>query len=272
LTEETARRKRWKAHFEEILNRPVPDNCVTYVEIDPDPVIEDMCTSFITKAEIRDAIKKLKNGKAGGIDGITAELLKADTQTTVDWLDKLFRTIWEREEVPKEWKQGIIVKLPKKGDLTDCGNWRGITLTSVPSKVFGRVLINRIRDGVDSKLRDEQAGFRRGRSTTEQIFVLRNIIEQVVEWQATLYVTFVDFEKAFDSVHRESLWKIMASYGIPKKIVKMVNILYEDSECTVLDEGKQPGWFKVKTGVKQGDVMPGFIFLMVVDWIYEEDD
>ena len=98
-------------------------------------------------------------------------------------------------------------------------------MTSVPSKVFGRVLIDRIRDGVNSKLRDEQAGFRSGRGTVEQIFILRNIIEQVVEWQATLYITFVDFEKAFDSVHRESLWKIMESYGIPCKIIHMVQML-----------------------------------------------
>ena len=116
-------------------------------------------------------------------------------------------------------------------------------------------------------MRDEQAGFRSGRGTVEQIFILRNIIEQVVEWQATLYITFVDFEKAFDSAHRESLWKIMESYGIPCKIIHMVQMLYEDSECAVLDEGEESEWFKVKTGVKQGDVMSGFIFLIVVDWI-----
>ena len=75
--------------------------------------------------------------------------------------------------MPKTWKQGLIVKIPKKGDLTDCGNWRGITLTSVPSKVFGRVLIDRIRDGVNSKLRDEQAGFRSGRGTVEHIFLTK---------------------------------------------------------------------------------------------------
>ena len=159
-------------------------------------------------------------------------------------------------------EQGLIVKLPKKGDLSECGNWRGITLTSVPSKVFGRVLIDRFGQGVDSKLRDEQAGFRRGRSTVEQIFVLRNIVEQVVEWQSTLYITFVDFEKPFDSVHQESLWKIMVSYGTPSKIIKMVQILYADSECAVLDEGEESEWFKVKPGVKQGDVMSGFIFLI----------
>ena len=168
------------------------------------------------------------------------------------------------------WKQGLIVKIPKKGDLTECGNWRGITLTSVPSKIFGRVLIDRIRDGVNNKLRDEQAGFRKGRSTVEQIFVLRNIVEQAVEWQSTLYITFVDFEKAFDSVYRESLWKIMASYGILHTILKMVQILYEDSECAVIDEGVESDWFKVKTGVKQSDVMSGFIFLLVVDWIMKK--
>ena len=88
-----------------------------------------------------------------------------------------------------------------------------------------------------------------------------------MEWQATLYITFVVFEKAFDSVHRESLWKIMESYGIPRKIIHMVKMLYEDNECAVLDEGEESEWFKVKTGVKQGDVLSGFIFLMVVDWI-----
>ena len=126
-------------------------------------------------------------------------------------------------------------------------------MTSVYSKVFGRVLIDRIRDGVNSKLRDEQADFRSGRGTVEHIFILRNIIEQVVEWQATLYIMFGDFEKAFDSGHRESLWKIMESYGIPCKIIYMVQMLNEDSECAVLDEGEESEWFKVKSGVKQGD-------------------
>ena len=102
---------------------------------------------------------------------------------------------------------------------------------------MGRIIIDRIQRGVDEALRKEQAGFRRNRSTVEQIFVLRNIMEQVKKWRATLYTHFIDFEKAFDSIHRESLWKIMKSYGIPEKLVKMVKIMYEDFECTVMDDG-----------------------------------
>jgi len=80
---------------------------------------------------------------------------------------------------------------------------------SVAAKVMGKVLIRRTSGGVDTKLRKEHAGFRKGRSTIEQIFVLRNIVEQAVEWNSSLYVCFVDYEKAFDSVHRKTLWKIM---------------------------------------------------------------
>ena len=132
----------------------------------------------------------------------------------------------------------------------------------VASKVMGRVIIERIQNGVDHVLRKEQAGFRKNKSTVDQIFILRNIIEQVNEWQATFYAHFVDFEKAFDSVHREGLWRIMKAYGIPDKLITMVKIMYDDFECSVLDEGEQTRWFKITTGVKQGCVMSGFLFLL----------
>ena len=138
---------------------------------------------------------------------------------------------------------------------------------SVAAKVMGKVLIRRISGGVDAKLRKEQAGFRKGRSTIEQIFVLRNIVEQAVEWNSSLYVCFVDYEKAFDSVHRKTLWKIMESYGIPLKLARMVNAMYDDSQCAVVDGTGQTDWFNVKAGVKQGCNMSGFLFLLVIEWI-----
>ena len=103
-------------------------------------------------------------------------------------------------------------------------------------------------------------------STIDQIFILRNILEQVNEWQATFYAHFVDFEKAFDSVHCEGLWRIMKAYSIPDKLIRMVKIMYNDFECSVLEEGELTRWFKITTGVKQGCVMSGFLFLLTVDW------
>ena len=129
------------------------------------------------------------------------------------------------------------------------------------AKVMGKVIIKRI------KLRKEQAGFRSGRSTIEQIFVLRNIIEQSVEWNASLYICFIDYEKAFDSVHRETLWRIMSSYGIPPKLVRMVQAMYKGSKCAVIGGEGKTGWFDVKSGVRKGCVMSGFLFLLVIDWV-----
>ena len=127
----------------------------------------------------------------------------------------------------------------------------------------------RIKEGVDRKLRKEQACFRSGRGTTEHIFTLRKILEQVNEWRVSIYINFIDFEKAFDSVHRQSLWFILKSYGIPDRMIKMIKDMYDGFECAVtavIDGNERSEWFKIKTGVKQGCMMSGFLFLMEIDW------
>ena len=97
-------------------------------------------------------------------------------------LYSLFSKIWEKEEVPAQWNEGIIIKLPEKGDLRDCSNYRGITLLSTPGKVLSRILLERIKEAVDPKLRDQQAGFRRNNSCSDQIASLRIIVELSLEW------------------------------------------------------------------------------------------
>nr|KAG5686716.1 hypothetical protein BaRGS_020242 [Batillaria attramentaria] len=130
----------------------------------------------------------LRNGKAAGPDEIPAEAIKADTETAVNMLHSLFSKIWEKKEVPAQWKEGIVIKLPKKGDLRDCKNYRGIILLSVPGKVLdNRILLERMREAVDLMLRDQQAGFRRNRSCADQIASLRINVEQSLEWNSPLY-------------------------------------------------------------------------------------
>lgn len=113
--------------------------------------IADIDTGPVSKAEIRRAIKSLKNGKAPG----EAELLKADLEFTTDTVKELIDTIWSLEKVPLKWKRGLIIKIPKKGNLRKCKNWRGVTLLPVVSKKLGRIVIDRIRMGIDHRLRKE---------------------------------------------------------------------------------------------------------------------
>ena len=217
--------------------------------------------------EIRKAIKQLRNGKAVGPDNIPAEALKSDLETTVKMLHPLFRKIWEEEVVPGDWKEGYLIKIPKKGDLSSCANYRGITLLSVPGKVFNRVILNRMKDLIDAQLRDEQAGFRKDRSCTDQIAALRIIVEQSIEWNSPLYINFVDYEKAFDSLDRETLWKLLRHYGVPTKIVTIIRNSYEGLTCKVVHGGQLSEAFQVRTGVRQGCLLSPFLFLMAIDWI-----
>ena len=259
---------RWTEHFKEVLNREEPENPITEEEECELPnILEEISVEEPTQSEVRTALKRLQSGKSPGIDNITAELLKADIDFSTKKIHQLLQKIWKNEKIPRKWKKGLIIKLPKKGNLKECKNSRGITLLPVVGKILGRILIDRIREGIDRRLRKEQAGYRKGRSTTEQVFILRNIIEQVNEWQATIYMNFIDFEKAFDSIHRESLWLIMKKYGIPEKIVRIVKTFYEDFQCAVENNGEIGEWFDIKTGVKQGCNMSGFLFLMIMDWI-----
>ena len=116
----------------------------------------------------------MQNDQAPGIDGITAEMWKAGIELSVTELHNLLLRIWDSDIVPSDWKKSLISIIAKKGNLTICDNSRGVSLLPTASKLLGRILIDRLVTAVDEK----QAGFRKGRGTIEQIYILRNIIEQ----------------------------------------------------------------------------------------------
>ena len=161
---------------------------------------EEIGSEEISEDEIRSVLKMVKDSKTPGTDNITGELLKADIDTSTKWLKKLFDEIWKEEETPEVWSRRILTTIPKKGDLSRCFNWRGIILLSVSGKILGNIMTERMRKEINKELRKKQAGFRPRRGT-DQIFILQIIIEQSVEWQAPFYLNFIDFEKAFDSIH-----------------------------------------------------------------------
>ena len=132
--------KQWVEHFTNLLNRPTPEEQpnISQAEVDLPISVEKP-----SKEEIKRAISTLKNGKAAGPDGIPAEALEADIDTATDILHNLFAKICDEEKVPADWREGLVLKLPKKGDLRDCSNYRGIMLLSVPGKVLNRVILDR---------------------------------------------------------------------------------------------------------------------------------
>ena len=134
VPEEDGQKKRWTEHYEELLNRPAPQDLPDipsandHLPVDCDPPTE--------KEIHQDIYKQLKNGKSAGPDSSRAEALKTDIETSVELLRPLFKKIREEEQVLSEWKEGYLIKLLKKGDFSSCSSYRGITLLSIPGKVL----------------------------------------------------------------------------------------------------------------------------------------
>ena len=118
---------------------------------------------------------------------------------------------------------------------------------------------------MEQYLRKEQAEFRTHRSCIDLINTLRIILEQSVEWQAILYMTFLDFEKAFDSMKRKILCSTLQDYGTPRNIIQIIKILHDNFRCKISHEGKLSEFIEVRNGVRQGCILSPTLFLLILD-------
>jgi len=153
------------------------------------------------------------------------------------------------------------VPLFKKGDPTVCANYRTISsLISHASKVLLKVILDRMRDKVDFEVAEEQAGFRPNRGTTEHLCNLRLMTERERARRQPLYLCFIDFEKAFDTISHKKLWKGMLSMRFAPHLVSLIKSLYEMQKSNVRAAGGKSDWFNVLKGVRQGCLLSPYLF------------
>ncbi|WP_419587778.1 RNA-directed DNA polymerase, partial [Thiolapillus sp.] len=127
--------------------------------------------------------------------------------------------------------------------LQQCQNFRTISLISHPSKVMLKIILNRLKPQVEKIIAEEQAGFRAGRSTTEQIFNPRILCEKYLQHQQELYHVFIDFKKAFDKVWHAALWATMKKYNTSTNLIQVIKNLYNKATSAVLFNGSIGDWF-----------------------------
>uniref|UniRef100_A0A183TN45 Reverse transcriptase domain-containing protein n=1 Tax=Schistocephalus solidus TaxID=70667 RepID=A0A183TN45_SCHSO len=168
-------------------------------------------------------------------------------------------------QVHQDFKDATIVHLYKrKGNRQLCDNHRGISLLKIAAKLFARILLNRL-DGhlAQGMLPKSQCGFRRHRGTTDMIFAARQLQEKCQEMLTHLYTTFVDLTKAFDTVNRDGLWKVMQKFGCPKRFSHMVRQLHDGMTARVTDNRTVSEAFAVTNVVKQGCVLAPTLFSLM---------
>jgi hypothetical protein len=253
----------WFNHFQKLLGSPpqVEDpneeipNVFEGLEIRDDP---------FTLEEYRKVKSSLKQGKAAGPDDIPPEVFKS-CDFDVICLDFCNEALIKNDK-PELWSFMNIIPVPKSGDLSKTDNYRGISLICIIAKIYNRLILNRIRSIIDPLLRTNQNGFRPNRTTVAQILAVRRIIEGVKSNNLEAILTFIDFKKAFDSIHRGKMMRILKAYGIPQNLLRAIEGMYTNTKARVVSPDGETEMFEITAGVLQGDTLAPFLFIIVLDY------
>ena len=218
-------------------------------------------------SEVRSAIQELKKNKSPGADNITAELIQNGGETIFPLMHKLCNEVLKTKQWPSQWTESVLITIPKKTNSTRCTDYRTISLNSHASKVLFRIILKRLTPRVEEILSDSQAGFRRGRSTVQQITTLRLLNKRARDMGKLIFHNFINFRKEFDRVWHDALWHTMRKYNIGEGITLLIKSLYDSARSKVLSGDQYSEWFKTNIGVRKGCLLSPTLFNLFLERI-----
>ena len=260
-------RARWRRYFTSLLNTTSTTLNRTIIEgLSQKPTALSLGDPPVV-SETNTALRSMANGKAMGPDELPAELLKLGLSACFHKILLAFHDIivavWMTGEVPQEWKDATIKVVRKKKDRTECSNYRGLSLVAHAGKVLLKIVANRLGDFCeeDGNLPEEQCGFRPQRSTTDMMFVVRRLQELGRTNNTSLEICVIDRAKSYDSVDRVLLWEVLARFGVPPRMIKVIRMFHDGMMARVqLDGGDFSAWFNVCQGLWQGCGLSPLLF------------
>ena len=257
---------KWFEHFSNLLGKE-------HVLLE-DPPEEDLAKVLndihindddFTLDELKVAKYNLREGNTSGPDNIRPEVLKRCDLD--DILLEFANKLLNDNINPDQWSEIDMLPLPKSGDLSLTANYRGISLSSMVAKLVNKMILNRLQPKIDKHLRPNQNGFRSGRSTTSHILALRRLIEGVKTRNKKAIILYVDFRKAFDSIHRCMMMTILKAYDVPPRLLAAINKLHENTRAIVITPDGETEFFQIIAGVLQEDTLAPYLFAIVLDYV-----
>ena len=243
---------RWNEYVSELYHDDRPEENDIEIVNDEGPEI--------MRSEVEAAIKEMKAGKAVGGDGVAAEALQALGDFAIDQLTSLFQQIYQSGNIIDEMCDSVFVALPKVEGTLECSKHRTLSIMSQITKILLRIILKRIRSKLRTQISDQQFGFVPGKGTSNALFALRVLTENVLEVQKDIFVCFVDYEKAFDKVKHANLFNMLNEAGIDGKDMRLMRNLYWKQKATVRVGDEESPSLEIRRGVRQGCVLSPELF------------
>ena len=228
----------------------------------------------ISIEEVKDVIKGMKNNKAAGDDDIKYEFLKKGGEKLTKGLVIIFNMMLKEKTTPESWNTEGVTLIFKGGDRQNISNYRGIAISNTLGKIFAKILANRISKTAEEKdwLGENQAAFRKNRGVEDHLFTLNWIWEKSRLKRESLYITFIDLKKAYDSVYRDILWESLKQIGVQQEYIEMVKCLYINHRRYIRVKDQKTETIVCNRGLRQGCPLSPILFAILISTIPEETD
>ncbi|MEW8544944.1 MAG: reverse transcriptase family protein [Candidatus Thiodiazotropha sp.] len=239
-----------------------------------DSLLDDYFNEPFSMDELTSSVNKLKLGKAGGPDGILSEMIKSTCSIVAPVLLSLYNRILELGNFPEPWGKSVLCPLYKAGSLTDPNNFRGISLIDVLNKVLTGMMHNRLYMWAEenNKISEAQAGFRKGYSAIDNLFVLMSMGQKYLSKKGgRFYCIFIDFSKAFDRVDHLELFESLRRKGVTGKFMTLLVSMYSQlCSCVKLNNQSFTKYFSCNIGTRQGCKLSPILFSLFINDLIDD--